>query len=360
MYKHLIGLSRLQTVGRLKKENSNRKLDNLDVLSIDSVGSYNALGQQLDGVKHGEFFSYIPSESNENVLNLSNEELNEKMTDSIRYSDKLTVKEENKNEVVINRFVSDYGDEDDEDEEDIVDELTRNINELNKTSSSVRLDLINEIKDEFLDDSATGGNVSNDNSLNDAHKEVNSENDEEDDNEDNEDFFSEEKTVNLNNMRICIDEIEELTDKANKTCFVFVVQVWDLQSTLEAINLANSSAHDQHHHKSKLASTSSISSNTSNDTSSNNKQDKEKTIAGISQSPSWCVKRKYDEFYVLDSRLKEFHGGILSINESNIQLPPKQRFLFFGSSSAKNLEYLYSIKNDFARYLQVMQFVFYY
>jgi hypothetical protein len=31
--------------------------------------------------------------------------------------------------------------------------------------------------------------------------------------------------VNLNNLRVCIDDIEEVTDRSNKTCFVFVIQV---------------------------------------------------------------------------------------------------------------------------------------
>ena len=62
-------------------------------------------------------------------------------------------------------------------------------------------------------------------------------------------------------------------------------------------------------------------------------------------------KRKYDEFYVLDSKLKEFHGGGLShINDKveslNTQLPNKQRAMFFVSNS-RNLEYLNSVKNDF-------------
>jgi hypothetical protein len=33
---------------------------------------------------------------------------------------------------------------------------------------------------------------------------------------------------NLNNLKICIDDIEELIDKNNKTCFVFVIHVWNI------------------------------------------------------------------------------------------------------------------------------------
>jgi hypothetical protein len=36
------------------------------------------------------------------------------------------------------------------------------------------------------------------------------------------------KKNNLNNLKICIDNIEELIDKNNKTCFVFVIHVWNI------------------------------------------------------------------------------------------------------------------------------------
>jgi hypothetical protein len=67
------------------------------------------------------------------------------------------------------------------------------------------------------------------------------------------------------------------------------------------------------------------------------------------------VKRKYDEFYVLDSRLKEFHG---ILDKSDAHLPPKQRNLF---GNSRNIDYLRSIKSDFERYIQVeflFEFVF--
>ena len=34
---------------------------------------------------------------------------------------------------------------------------------------------------------------------------------------------------NLNNLKICIDDIEELNDKSNKTWFVFVIHVWNIR-----------------------------------------------------------------------------------------------------------------------------------
>lgn len=34
--------------------------------------------------------------------------------------------------------------------------------------------------------------------------------------------------VNLNHLKICIDDIEELNDKNNKTWYVFVIHVWNM------------------------------------------------------------------------------------------------------------------------------------
>ncbi len=72
--------------------------------------------------------------------------------------------------------------------------------------------------------------------------------------------------------------------------------------------------------------------------------------------PTWFVKRKYDEFYVLDTRLKEFHGETIGVSETNrpgisSNLPAKQRTMFL-QSDAKILEYLNSVKLDFSKYLQ--------
>ena len=75
--------------------------------------------------------------------------------------------------------------------------------------------------------------------------------------------------------------------------------------------------------------------------------------------PTWYIRRKYDEFYVLDARLKEFHGGAIgaeaSRNQFNVSLPAKQRRISIAlQSNAKTLEYLNSIKLDFTKYLQVV------
>lgn len=184
--------------------------------------------------------------------------------------------------------------------EDDFDRLDFNVSEdeLAKPGFEVRLDLINEIKDEF-----TGENDSN-NSV-----EKYSEKDEEEINSD-----LEENPINLVKLRIAIDQIEELLDKSNKTCFVFLVQVW----TVDSKNQADF----------------------------------------FTRSPDWTVKRKYDEFYVLDNRLKEFHGELINdleydVNNANtitVQLPSKPRNVFFNNS--KNLDYLNSVKKDFAKYLQ--------
>ena len=49
---------------------------------------------------------------------------------------------------------------------------------------------------------------------------------------------------------------------------------------------------------------------------------------------------------MLESRLKEFH----KFDNLEIQLPAKQRNIF---KNSQNLEFFRSIKNEFAKYLQV-------
>ena len=49
---------------------------------------------------------------------------------------------------------------------------------------------------------------------------------------------------------------------------------------------------------------------------------------------------------MLDSRLREFH----KFDNLEIELPAKQRNIF---KNSQNLEFYRSIKNDFAKYLQV-------
>ena len=227
-------------------------------------------------------------------------------------------------------------DDDNDDEDEYYSYGFRNNNpedddSINRSGCEVRLDLINEIKDEFLDDDVNSVNKSNfsandKNSLIDfVNQESNDEDDESNDEEDENDNVN---NVNLNNLRICIDEIEELVDKSNKTCYVFIIEVWNLQPK-----------------------------NTTNKNISQVKNNNNES----SSIPTWSVKRKYDEFYVLDSRLREFHGGLFVSSDatSNLtnheqifaQLPPKQRALFF-LNNARNIEFLYSIKDDFAKYLQ--------
>lgn len=200
-----------------------------------------------------------------------------------------------------NHFSIDKEDPIEETNEDDFDQLDFNIveDELTKPGLQVRLDLINEIKDEFIGEN---------DSINSAEK--NSEKDE----DEISDSDSEERTINLANLRIAIDQIEELVDNSNKTCFVFLVQVWTVDSKSQA--------------------------------------------DFFKRLPDWTVKRKYDEFYVLDNRLKEFHGELINDLEYNVnnpnsitvQLPSKPRNVFFNNS--KNLDYLNSVKKDFAKYLQ--------
>lgn len=55
---------------------------------------------------------------------------------------------------------------------------------------------------------------------------LNQADEDEDEDDENENLSNREPILkNLNNLRICIDEIEEVTDKSNKSCFVFVIQV---------------------------------------------------------------------------------------------------------------------------------------
>ncbi|CAI9721892.1 sorting nexin-14-like isoform X2 [Octopus vulgaris] len=60
-----------------------------------------------------------------------------------------------------------------------------------------------------------------------------------------------------------------------------------------------------------------------------------------SQKASWTVARRYQEFYVLEQRLTEFHGGF-----SACQLPPKKSF------GTKNQDFMESKKEQFEQYLQ--------
>lgn len=56
----------------------------------------------------------------------------------------------------------------------------------------------------------------------------------------------------------------------------------------------------------------------------------------------WSVERRYNEFYVLEAKLTEFHG------ELSVQLPPKR------SQQNKGLAFLESKRPEFERYLQTL------
>ncbi len=269
MYKNLIGLERLKL-----KRNNTKKMDNKSHNLSDTAGNLN---------ENKSDTSCVNEMSNENDQEMDN------------------------NDDFYQANLNENDDDDDEDDDDDYNfDATGEsfLDETDETNRSIRLDLMNEIKDEIFEDSFK---YDSNNILNEENKDE----DDDDDDEDDYEYESQVENINLNNLRIWIDEIEEVLDKSNKTCFVFVMQVWNIQQ--ENVN--------------------------------------------PDLSPNWQVKRKYDEFYVLDSKLKEFHGGGLShINDKveslNTQLPNKQRAMFFVSNS-RNLEYLNSVKNDFAKYIQV-------
>jgi len=277
MYKNLIGLRKIDPKLNLKKNKTSSEKDNTSMKS----GSLNAfdLENETDTDLYEEDVTSYSCTRN-SILEAANDSLNEEMDDEF-------------------------------------DEEALNMNDLNKSTRSIRLDLMNEIKDEITDEQALS-----------ASKSKYNEQDEEDDEED--EIEGDESTVdnvNLANLRICIDEIEELTDKSNKTCYVFVIQVWNLQPAFDRLQRMNEAGGAQ-------------------------------DTLGYDEVPTWSVKRKYDEFYVLDTRLKEFHGGLLNAESSgtnrqqiSVSLPSKQRVVFL-QSNAKHFEYLNSVKNDFSKYLQ--------
>lgn len=116
-----------------------------------------------------------------------------------------------------NRAVDDATDSINEEIDDYPEEeFNEDTSELEKSKQqqAIRLDLINEIKDEILDDTTSGAVTA-------EHQDALE--------EDEVDYAQEEEIepndLNLSNLRILIDDIEELTDKSNKTCFVFAIQV---------------------------------------------------------------------------------------------------------------------------------------
>jgi sorting nexin-14 len=56
-----------------------------------------------------------------------------------------------------------------------------------------------------------------------------------------------------------------------------------------------------------------------------------------------CEFRRYQDFYLLQQKLTEFHGVF-----SDARLPPRR-----SATTARNLEFLESIKKDFEHFLRV-------
>jgi hypothetical protein len=349
MYKNLIGLTKLNSRANSKQNMSNKtnkcqpdsisisgdtKSDAGSFLIEDYFGNSNYNQIYTNDNDTDDYHDYYNSSN----LNQNNPSLNTNETGSIcSKSD--------------NMIVFKQDEEENEDEDDSFD----NYNDLNdqditpvKIGSEVRLDLINEIRDEFMNenDDSILSDTKSDRIPNDLIRAYSY--DEDDDEEDKTDDSEEgsggsnqkesstlyKNNLNLNDLRIAIDEIEELTDVVesasnNKTCFVFVIKVWHMENDFLT----------------KLRQKSAPSVSLLND-----------------ENLSWIVKRKYDEFYVLDTRLKEFHGGLITSAEFNMnnlhkitaQLPPKQRALFF-LNDTNNVGFLNSIKNDFSKYLQVIK-----
>jgi hypothetical protein len=332
MYKNLIGLNKVN----VSKPNPNKKKKQMDAADTRSENSI--LIEDYFGTTNQTPYGYSNND-------LDNDEYAEFYTGGgeMIASGKSTAGSEN--------VVFKYGGEDDEDEQydnfeyggakrDETDELAERSNV--RVGSEIRIDLINEINDEFLEDEVSpGGSTSATERSNQAAsvdkfsaefaRAYSHDEDEEDDyyKDDSQSAAAGEDggDINLNNLQIAIDEIEELVDKSNnKTCFVLAIKVWNLEVKY-----------------------------------GNQGQQAGLEEAAFAAKPSWIVKRKYDEFYVLDSRLKEFHGGLITSSEFNVknphkitvQLPTKQRALFF-INNTNNFEFLHSIKDDFAKYLQVL------
>ncbi|RNA09819.1 sorting nexin-14 isoform X1, partial [Brachionus plicatilis] len=307
----------LKTLAFDHKENFDQKMDAF-ISEIESASDKNNLKSKFkeihdalyDIIKYCYYDQFIKSEfmyknfmgMRKIYANWSNRKKKDKNLDNRSETDSSSLfLDENEGEELSlneNHFSNDKVDLIEEINEDEFDQLDFNTieDELIKPSPQVRLDLINEIKDEFND------------------KDFSVEKSSDKDEDEEVDSDSDENKINLSNLRIAIDQIEELVDKSNKTCFVFIIQIWavDPKSPSDFFN----------------------------------------------QKPNWSVKRKYDEFYVLDNRLKEFHGELINEMEYNVnnpntitvQLPSKPRTVFFNSS--KNFDYLNSVKKDFAKYLQ--------
>ncbi len=235
-------------------------------------------------------------------------------------------------------------DDEDDDDEEYGEYHVKDDNLFQNLGSEVRIDLINDIKGEFLENDSNSpflkkNGIEKKNVASFSELKYSYSKDEDEEEEENEAHDKNTEAMsNLSNLRICIDEIEELVDKSNKTCFVFVIQVWNLQPLLE-------------HAAAKLKN------------EQNNIEDSNKMSSFNDELPTWSVKRKYDEFYVLDNKLKEFHGGLISsnneynINNQNqitVQLPSKQRAVFLIANTKGQIEFLNSVKNDFTKYLQVI------
>lgn len=246
--------------------------------------------------------------------------------------------------------------------------LTFPIGSSAKLNSEVRLDLINEINDEFLDEDLLA--MGQHSRPPQPHISLDEEDEDErcvvgkgvtmggaesgnsmcgdDDDDDDDDEEGENSSLNLTNLRVSIEGLDECDTSLGATAsggagggggarngYVFVVRVWNLDPRMME-------------------------------------------RAGGGETPNWFVRRKYDEFYVLDSRLRQFHGGSLAMSSARpagspvaesasrsagvlrspttpsvAQLPVKPRAILSFSNKENSLEYLESVQNDFERYLQV-------
>jgi sorting nexin-14 len=67
------------------------------------------------------------------------------------------------------------------------------------------------------------------------------------------------------------------------------------------------------------------------------------------ERPHWIVARRYQDFYLLEQKLTEFHGIFY-----DARLPPRR-----STTLARNVEYLDSIKEDFEHFLRVKILIFF-
>jgi hypothetical protein len=139
----------------------------------------------------------------------------------------------------LNNNEKDYDDNNEQESGDLLSpDQEPNLTTRQSRPNQVRFDLINDIiKDEFLLDSSLSriSNVSDETTFDLKLRQYSK--DEDDEQDENDQEQADEMAMNcLSNLRICIDEIEELVDKSNsKTCLVFVIQVRDVSAKCSKI-----------------------------------------------------------------------------------------------------------------------------